>query len=264
MKVKGSTEGGSWGFMISNPLIIKIAHAQAVKHSNQQSNIVNQKVVGIADFKSLLIHLFAISILWVHFKNADDWVDGYDFGNLSLSLEEFKLACRTVSAAHVEQELSDEQIEEDFNLLDANKNNSLAFLEVSTFFLIVIFFHLMLFLQVCDYCCRFINSEFERTNGDSQQQQSGSVKSGANDFAIDPSLLKGSPGDVPISVPPVEVLLDLSHGSSVKMENQFSSVQKKNSLAMDAMNSEIVKNQNVADFVEIKVTTENQMNQIFS
>lgn len=131
IKGKATTEGGSWSFMISNPIIIKIAHAQAVKHSTNHSHIVNQKVVGLGDFRNLLIHLFAISILWVHFKNADDWVEGFDFGNLSLSLEEFKLACRTVSASHANEPLTDEQIEKDFAVLDLNKNGSLAFLEVS-------------------------------------------------------------------------------------------------------------------------------------
>ena len=131
IKSKSSTEGGSWSFMISNPMIIKIAHAQAVKHSQRdEAHFVNQKVVGLGDFRNLLIHLFAISILWVHFKNADDWVEGFDFGNLALSLEEFKLACRTISASHANESLTDEQIEQDFIRLDLNKNNSLAFLEV--------------------------------------------------------------------------------------------------------------------------------------
>jgi hypothetical protein len=126
------SSGSGWGFMLSNPLIIKIAHAQSVKHSEarKDSALINQKIVGLAEFRSLVVHLFAISILWVHFKNADDWVEGYDFGNLSLSLEEFKLACRTVAASHANEELSDETIEKDFQLLDLNKNGSLAFLEV--------------------------------------------------------------------------------------------------------------------------------------
>jgi hypothetical protein len=131
VKSKSHSEGGSWSFMLSNPIIIKVAHSQASKRTTTPGHrIVHQKVVGIADFKNLLVHLFAISILWVHFKNADDWVEGFDFGNHTLTLEEFKLACRTVSASHCNEDISDSDIEESFYMLDTNKSGSIAFLEV--------------------------------------------------------------------------------------------------------------------------------------
>jgi hypothetical protein len=85
-----------------------------------------------------------------------------------------------------------------------------------------------------------------------------------NVSAIDASLLNpqqsASRDD---HTPSRELLNELSAGSSVKVGNQFSSVSKKNSMAMDGLNDEINKNQTVADFVEIKVTTENQINQLF-
>ncbi len=242
--------GGSWTFMISNPIIIKMAHAQAVRHSTtDRTNIVNQKDVGFDDFRNLLIHLFAISILWVHFKNADDWVEGHDFGNLSLSFEEFKLACRSVTVSHANEPLTDEQIQQDFALLDLNKNGSLAFIEV------------------CEYCCKFIHNEFEMKLEETRVSSKRgsihiSVKNGTNDCTIDPQLLGSSERRVSVE-PKLELMQDLMQSSSKKASNR--STQSENiSKAMDAMSEEIQKNQSVADFVEIKVSTENQMNAIFN
>eukprot|EP01040_Poterioochromonas_malhamensis_P002880 gene2880-3064_t len=243
--------GGSWSFMISNAIIIKMAHAQAVRHSTaDRTHIVNQKDVGFNDFRNLLIHLFAISILWVHFKNADDWVEGYDFGNLSLSFEEFKLACRSVSASYANEPLADEQIEQDFSLLDLNKNGSLAFIEV------------------CEYCCKFIHNEFEMKLEETRVSSKRgsihiSVKNGTNDCTIDPLLLGNSERRVSAE-PTFEDKEDLMHSSSEKKSSSRSIQSEKISKAMDAMSAEIQKNQSVADFVEIKVSTENQMNAIFN
>ncbi len=51
--------------------IIKLAHAQAGYPNADRTDIMKQKDVGFDDFLNLLIHLFAISILWVNLKNAD-------------------------------------------------------------------------------------------------------------------------------------------------------------------------------------------------
>jgi hypothetical protein len=56
---------------------------------------------------------------------------------------------------------------------------------------------------------------------------------------------------------------DLIYTTSSKVENKFQSNSVKNNVAMEAMSTEILKNQNVANFVEIKVTTENQISAIF-
>ncbi len=130
IKMKAKQEGGEvWSCFLPHPDIIKTAHAQAAKvvHNNP---IRTQRIVNIIDFRDLLIHLFVISILWIHFKNADSWVEGYDFGNLSLTLDEFRVACKSLSAANAHEEISDDQIEKDFKLLDSNYSNSLDFLEV--------------------------------------------------------------------------------------------------------------------------------------
>lgn len=89
------------------------------------------KVVDVDEFRAFLVHLFVLSILWVHFKCADEWVEGQDVGNETLNLEEFRLACRTFNTAQSQETLSNEQIEADFNMLDTNKNGNVDFVEVS-------------------------------------------------------------------------------------------------------------------------------------
>jgi hypothetical protein len=59
-----------------------------------------------------------------------------------------------------------------------------------------------------------------------------------------------------------EVIHDLTSSSSMKMQHQFNSIENKNTIAISAIKNELTKNQNIADFVEIKVATENQIKQI--
>ena len=43
--------------------------------SNTERKISDQ-LFNVMEFRSFLLHLFAISILYTHFKNADSWVEG--------------------------------------------------------------------------------------------------------------------------------------------------------------------------------------------
>ena len=129
IKVKAAKDN-SWSCFLPHPDIIAIAHSQASKTVRKKDSDDTQRIVNLFDFRDLLIHLFVISILWVHFKNADDWVESYDHGNLTLSLEEFQLACKSFSAANANEQLSEAQFAEDFKLLDSNGSNSLDFFEV--------------------------------------------------------------------------------------------------------------------------------------
>ena len=119
----------AWGIFTKNPQVVKAAHMNTAKRSGKVQN--PDKVVDITDFRNLLMHLFATSVLWAHFQNADNWTDGEDLGNKQLNFEEFKLACVTLCSTHAGEQLTEEQILADFVALDTNNSNSIQFLEVS-------------------------------------------------------------------------------------------------------------------------------------
>lgn len=90
-----------------------------------------QKVIDVDGFRAFLVHLFALCTLWVHFKSADEWIEGDDVGNESLNLDEFRLACRTLNISQSNHTgLSVAQIDSDFKMLDANNDGSVDFTEV--------------------------------------------------------------------------------------------------------------------------------------
>lgn len=130
IRSKIDTEGGSWKVFMVNPEVIQFAHVQSCSLYQRHDTVLKKKVIGIDDFRTFLVHFFAISVLWVHFKNADEFMYSNDFGNLKLTFEEFKLAVKTLTATHEKEELSDEQLMEDFVKLDHDQSNSLGFVEV--------------------------------------------------------------------------------------------------------------------------------------
>lgn len=132
IKSKIDSEGGSWKVFMANPEVIQFAHVQSCSLYRRNNTVLKKKVIGIDDFRTFLVHFYAISILWVHFKNADEFTFSNDFGNLKLSFEEFKLAVKTLTSTHEKEVLSDEQLMEDFVKLDHDKSNSLGFVEVCT------------------------------------------------------------------------------------------------------------------------------------
>jgi Ca2+-binding EF-hand superfamily protein len=99
--------------------------------------------VGLADFRSFLIHFYAVSVLWVHFRYADEAVSVCDLKHQQLSLEEFTLAVTTLTTAKGKQALSAEQVRTDFELLDIDKSGWISFSEVVA------------------TCCRYIDPKFD-------------------------------------------------------------------------------------------------------
>ncbi len=144
IQFKCTTEGGPWKILISHPEIIEIAHDQAVKSMALNSfNHINdrrtatKKVVDIVHFRSVLIQLFAISIFWIHFKKADEYVHAFVsnaenelFINGNLDKNEFTHAVKTFCAAYGQEVLSDDRISKDFEFLDKDKSGSISFTEV--------------------------------------------------------------------------------------------------------------------------------------
>ena len=139
IKTKIDTEGGSWKVFLNNPSVIQFAHIQSCSQYKRHDTVLKKKVIGIDDFRTFLIQFFAISVLWVHFKNADDFKYTDDFGNLRLTFDEFKLAVRTLTATHEKEHVSDEDLHRDFNRLDHDKSGGLNFVEVTIIFFVFIF-----------------------------------------------------------------------------------------------------------------------------
>jgi len=135
-------EDPAWGVFKGSKQVLSIAHKNAALYQDSKSSGHAGKVVDVGEFKALLIHMFAVSILWRHFDSADHWEAAGDVGNQQLTLEEFSLACKTLCAAHEHEFLSDETILNDFEMLDTNQSNSIGFMEV------------------CNYCCQFIDMGF--------------------------------------------------------------------------------------------------------
>ena len=133
-KAKSGTTGGGWDIILCNEEILKIAHNRSAKTLvtvGDKGFAKPTKIVDVNEFRNLLVHLFVISTLWIHFKNADDWIEGGDVGNLSLSIEEFELALKTFTTKYSRESFTTHEINEAFLLLDTNKNDSIQFLEVS-------------------------------------------------------------------------------------------------------------------------------------
>ena len=130
--IRKSTVDPSWNIFLTSGPVLAIAHKNACRHGDSSSSVTSPKVVDVIEFKTLLVHLFAISILWRHFLNADEWEEsGADkIGTKQLNFDSFKLACRTLTSANAKEELTDDQIKSDFVLLDDNCSNTIGFTEV--------------------------------------------------------------------------------------------------------------------------------------
>ena len=123
-----------WKIFLTSGPVLSIAHKNACKHGDSFSSVSAPRVVEVTEFKTLLVHLFATSILWRHFLNADQWSEsgGDTAGCKQLNYDAFKLACRTFSSANAKEDLTDDQIKADFFLLDVNQSNTIGFMEVKS------------------------------------------------------------------------------------------------------------------------------------
>lgn len=193
---KKAIDGSFWSVISTNDTIIRIAFMIASKAESPDPETLTAATVTIRTFKDFLIHLFVLSILWVHFKHADEWDEGtdtgsnqgIDLGSEKLTFARFKMACRTFSSAQAHESLTDEKIQADFDVLDVNKSGTVEFSEVShvrcffslllycfendfsvrAFLLTVrvspsyLFAHLLYCKQVCRYCAKFFDEEFAK------------------------------------------------------------------------------------------------------
>ena len=156
--------------MASNKIIMA-AHQQACRRNGLQGS---EKLTDPAALREFLIHLFAISILWTHFRHADNWEEAGDIGNEQLNFQEyvcecgstliglltsvivftrFSMACKSLAMAHANEELDLVTLKSDFDQLDTNGSNSISFLEVSVSCVIIFVFSIISHTGFYDCYC---------------------------------------------------------------------------------------------------------------
>lgn len=135
-------EDSTWEVFTKHGQLLMIAHKCAASFHDLSSSPLSKCLVGYGEFKALLVHLFVASILWAHFQNAEQWNDGETMEERKLSFEQFKVACETLCTLHQQENLSEAQLRDDFNLLDVSRENSVGF------------------FQVCHHCSQFIDPAF--------------------------------------------------------------------------------------------------------
>lgn len=127
-KAKQQVDGSYWKLFSSSTLAFTLAYEHSCSISGGVR--VKDKVVDPRHFRDLLTHLFVLSILWVHFQNADNWRQGDDVGNNKLNFEEFRLASKTFTAAQAHENQTEQQMLDDFKLLDVDDDGYVDFFEV--------------------------------------------------------------------------------------------------------------------------------------
>uniref|UniRef100_A0A7S0XCB9 EF-hand domain-containing protein n=1 Tax=Chromulina nebulosa TaxID=96789 RepID=A0A7S0XCB9_9STRA len=193
---KYDKEGGNWKIFLSNTPILSIAHKMACKSLDKSSSVMQRNIVDVQEFRFFLIQLFAISILWTHFSNAETWTTGKDVGKNHLTKESFYVAYLTITSTHAGEKLSRKQIDDDFDLLDKNSNGTIGFLEV------------------CNYCSQFISTTIPKSTA--HKPESGIPKFFGN-----------------CEGPVIEIFQDLNTGPRQYYESN--TVDQKTSKAIDAI-----------------------------
>lgn len=181
-------------------------------------------------------------------------------------------------ASYGNKELTEQEVLDAFQLIDTNKSNNIQFLEI------------------CEYCCQFIDSAAAKhdpleeethhlmvdvtennirrsivgndiiaaVNGiRSSFSESDTAKEDKFDVNNGPLALANKQRNDP-TIPSQSLKADLNANSSVKISNELQPVEERNNIAMDAMSLELEKQKNIADFVEVKYNTEQQLKDVLS
>ena len=144
--VSKSKTDPTWCIFLTSGPVLTIAHKYACKHGDTHSSVSASKMVDITEFKTFFVHLFAITILWCHFQNAEEWEEsGEGPVDHRLKFQAFKLAWRTFDSANMHEELTDSLIKSDFDLIDVNFSGSVGFIEVRMLFNV----HFLICIQIC-------------------------------------------------------------------------------------------------------------------
>lgn len=136
--------GGYWRVLLSTNEVINLAFEYSCLHLSR-STVMGKKVVDITHFRTLLIQLFVVSVLWSLFRKADSNIldaENPDAFNNELDYEEFAFAMRTFCVCYSQNEPSDDDIRADFDLFDERRTGHVQF------------------ATVCRYCSKFMQSDF--------------------------------------------------------------------------------------------------------
>lgn len=135
--------GGFWRILLSSDDVITMAFEHSCVHLHR-STVMGKKVVDITHFRSLLVQLYVISVLWALFRKADSMLDASntDAFNNTLCFEEFSFAMKSFCACYSHEDLSDQDIKSDFELLDEDNVGSVTF------------------ASVCKLCSKFLDPIF--------------------------------------------------------------------------------------------------------
>lgn len=129
--------GTCWSTFLTSGAVLKMSHKFAASSIDDSSSVTAKSIVDVGEFRSLLIHLFATSIMWRHFISVNNWKDcEEDVPRMiaqKIDVDEFSVAVRSLCAAHEKEELTDEQLREDFNALDTNFSGKIGFIQVEYF-----------------------------------------------------------------------------------------------------------------------------------
>jgi len=137
IKKQKNPNDSCWSIFLNCGTVIKMAHKAACGHLSAGSPMASRTGVDITEFRSLLIHLYAMSILWRHFASQSMYKQSAGSSNERLELsskkmdeDEFKIAVRGLCAAHAGEILSDEELLSDFVSIDTNMIGLVGFVQV--------------------------------------------------------------------------------------------------------------------------------------
>lgn len=238
LNLQANTLGGHWLMLMSTPAVVRAAFDFSCLQTRSQ--FMGKKVIDITHFRSLLIQLFVISILWIHFKKADSALETNDAFNEKLNLQEFQLAVRTFCACYSHAEFTDEQITKDFDLLDEKKHGYISF------------------AQVCKVCTKFIDPLF------SSKLAVAKTKSQLTTL-INQDLVDHAHEHVTMTMRevPMDLINELSTRPTDEEREALPPIHEGHHThrkmihnAMECVAAEIDKNLEVAQFVSVKLSTQ--------
>eukprot|EP01006_Ploeotia_vitrea_P038498 TRINITY_DN66241_c6_g1_i1.p2 TRINITY_DN66241_c6_g1~~TRINITY_DN66241_c6_g1_i1.p2 ORF type:complete len:274 (-),score=6.75 TRINITY_DN66241_c6_g1_i1:1015-1836(-) len=119
-----------WSIFLTSGIVLSVAHKAAAEHIDSTSNAEAKHVVDVSEFRALLIHLYATSIIWRHFiavLNLNTQ-ENEDLSHKTLNEAEFNKMVRSFCNAHCQEELTDEVISTDFKELDKNMTGNIGFI----------------------------------------------------------------------------------------------------------------------------------------
>jgi len=241
---KGPVE--PWKHFLNNPEIVKYAHNFSSKYVKGHF-VVKQKIVDIGEFRTFLVHLFVISILWIHFYKADEFQDFGDAFNNRLSLLEFKLAVLTFCASYEHEEIDDEQITADFALLCSGGNTAGV-----------------TFAEVCNFCCQFIHPQHAnhlKVQAELFKKQPLQQHQANGKTMADRILALTEPADQPDLIPSIPLLQELTHRPNASELDHIIVIDKADyhndstSAALESVLESLDKHLQVVQLTELKFST---------